>query len=247
MVQTADGALEESINIVNTIKTKAVQAAQDGQTTESRKAIQADINKLMEELDIIAKTTSFNNQKLLSGNFTNKKFQIGAYSGETINISIGTGESTKIGHISTSDLTVAGEGTSALAIYSNIQNATFDINTVEILYDNSRENSMGALADAINKLSDTLGITANASVTTTTEFAINAGTTDSTFEINGVHIGELAIQDNDSDGALVASINFKTDQHGVYASIDEVGKLTLTSLDNRSIEVTQDTDTSSTR
>jgi len=243
MVQTADGALEESINIVNTIKTKAVQAAQDGQTTESRKAIQADINKLMQELDIIAKTTSFNNQKLLSGNFTNKKFQIGAYSGETVDISIGTGESTKIGHISTSDLTVATVGVAALSIYSNIQDANFDINTVDIQYDNTRENSMGALADAINKLSDTLGITANASVTTTTDANIAAGTTDDDFEINGVHIGQLTVQENDSDGALVASINQKTDQHGVFASVDELGKLTLTSMDNRSIDVRQDTAT----
>ncbi|MDA3787073.1 MAG: flagellin [Desulfobacula sp.] len=243
MVQTADGALEESINIVNTIKTKAVQAAQDGQTTDSRLVIQADINKLTEELDIIARTTSFNNQKLLSGNFTNKKFQIGAYSGETVNISIGTGESTKIGHITTSDLTVADVGAAALAVYSNVQNQTYDLNSVDIQYDNTRENSMGALADAINKLSDVLGITANATVTTTTDFAVNAGTTDSTFEINGVHIGALAVQENDADGALVASINFKTDQHGVFASVDEQGKLTLTSLDDRAIEVTQDTDT----
>src|SRR3989339_1520789 len=109
MVQTADGALEESINIVNTIKTKAIQSSQDGQTTESRKAIQSDINKLMEELDNIAKTTSFNGQKLLSGSFTNKKFQVGAYSGETVNISIGSAEATKIGHVSASNLTFAGE------------------------------------------------------------------------------------------------------------------------------------------
>ena len=243
MVQTADGALEESINIVNIIKTKSVQAAQDGQTTDSRKAIQADINKLMEELDIIARTTSFNNQKLLSGNFTNKKFQIGAYSGETVDISIGTGESTKIGHISTSDLTIAGTGTAALAIYSNIQDATYDINTVEVLYDNSKENSMGALADAINKLSDTLGITANALVKTSTDFSINQGTTGSDFKINGVHIGELRVEDNDSNGSLVASINSKTDQHGVFAAVDEEGKLILTSLDDRSIEVIQDTNT----
>ena len=41
VVQTADSALEESINIVNIIKTKAIQSAQDGQTTESRVAIQS--------------------------------------------------------------------------------------------------------------------------------------------------------------------------------------------------------------
>ena len=82
IVQTADGALDESINIVNTIKTKAIQAASDGQTTDTRKTIQNDINKLMDELDAIAKTTSFNGQKLLSGGFTNKKIQIGASSND---------------------------------------------------------------------------------------------------------------------------------------------------------------------
>ncbi len=86
IVQTADAALEESINIVNLIKQKSIQSAQDGQTTESRKAIQADISKLREELNNIAKTTSFNNQKLLSGNFTDKQFQIGSYAGETRNV-----------------------------------------------------------------------------------------------------------------------------------------------------------------
>lgn len=243
MVQTADGALQESINIVNTIKTKAIQAAQDGQTTESRKAIQADIDKLMEELDIIAKTTSFNNQKLLSGNFTNKKFQVGSYSGETVNISIGSAESTKIGHISTSTMTFAGVGTAALSLYSNLQDQTYSLNTVEVAYDNTAENSLGAVADAINKLSDVLGITADANVVSTTDSNVAAGTTDSTFAINGVTIGALTVQENDSDGALVASINQKTDQHGVVASVDQEGKLTLTSVDNRAIEVTQGTAT----
>lgn len=243
MVQTADGALDESIKIVNTIKTKAIQAAQDGQTTDSRKAIQSDITKLLEELDIIAKTTAFNGQKLLSGNFTNKKFQVGAYSGETVSISIGSSESTKVGHISASNLTFAGEGAAELAIYSNLQNQTYTLNSVEIAYDNTRENSLGAVADAINKLSDVLGITAAASVTTTTDNNIVAGTTDSTFAINGVNIGAVAVSENDADGALVSAINQKTDQHGVFASVDQEGKLTLTSNDQRAIEVTQGTAT----
>ncbi len=243
MVQTADGALDESIKIVNTIKTKSIQAAQDGQTTDSRKAIQSDINKLLEELDAIAKTTAFNGQKLLSGNFTNKKFQVGAYSGETVSISIGSSESTKVGHISASNLTFAGEGTAELAIYSNLQNQTYTLNSVEIAYDNTRENSLGAVADAINKLSDVLGITAAASVTKTTDNNIVAGTTDSTFAINGINIGAVAVSENDSTGALVSAINQKTDQHGVFASVDQEGKLTLTSNDQRAIEVTQGTAT----
>jgi len=243
MVQTADGALDESIKIVNTIKTKSIQAAQDGQTTDSRKAIQSDIDKLLEELDIIAKTTAFNGQKLLSGNFANKRFQVGAYSGETVSVSIGSTESTKVGHISSSSLTFAGEGTAELAIYSNLRNQTYTLNSVEIAYDNTRENSLGAVADAINKLSDVLGITAASSVTKTTDNNIVAGTTDSTFAINGIDIGAVTVVENDADGALVSAINQKTDQHGVLASVDEEGKLTLTSTDDRAIEVTQGTAT----
>ena len=242
IVQTADAALEESINIVNTIKTKSIQAAQDGQSSESRSAIQADITKLREELDNIAKSTSFNNQKLLSGNFTNKKFQIGAYAGETVDVSIQSTEANKIGHISTSNLTFTSEGTAELAIYSNAKNETFNLNSVELAYDNSPENSIGAVADAINVLSDQLGITASASVTSTTASSITAGTTDDTFAINGVKIGAISISDNDSTGVLVSSINQKTDQHGVVASMDQ-GLLTLTSTDDRAIQVTQDANT----
>ena len=186
MVQTADGALDESIKIINSIKTKAIQAAQDGQTTDSRKAIQSDISKLMEELDMIARTTAFNNQKLLSGNFTNKKFQVGAYSGETVNISIGSSESNKIGHVTTGNLSLTNisGGMVQLSVYSNLQNETFTIQAVEIKNNNSVENGMGALADAINKLSDVLGISADAVVESESSNSVAAGATSSDFNIN---------------------------------------------------------------
>lgn len=238
IVQTADAALEESINIVNTIKQKSIQSAQDGQTTDSRKAIQADITKLRDELDNIAKTTSFNNQKLLSGNFTDKKFQIGAYAGETLDVSIQSTEANKIGHVTTSDLTFAGEGTTELNVYSNLQDKSYSLNSVELAYDNNAEHSVGAVADAINKLSDVLGISATASVTSTTDDNITAGTTDSSFAINGVTIGALEVRENDSDGALVSAINNKSSEHGVTASVDEAGLLTLNSTDDRAIGVT---------
>ncbi|MGD9731473.1 MAG: flagellin [Desulfamplus sp.] len=104
IVQTADGALDESIKIVETIKTKSIQASQDGHTLESRKVIQSDIDKLKEELDHIARSTSFNGQKLLSGGFSNKEIQVGAYTGETVRISIDSAESTKIGHTTVAEV-----------------------------------------------------------------------------------------------------------------------------------------------
>lgn len=93
----ADGALGDVTDIINTIKTKSIQAANASQSGQSRQAIQADIDKSLESLDQITKTTSFNGQKLLSG-FTNKSFQIGVNAGETINISIDSVESSKLGN-----------------------------------------------------------------------------------------------------------------------------------------------------
>ena len=98
IVQTADKAMDEQIKILDTIKTKAIQAAQDGQNADSRRALQNDISRLLEELDMIATTTSFNGQQLLNGNFSNKNFQIGAYSNETAKVSIGATNSNTIGH-----------------------------------------------------------------------------------------------------------------------------------------------------
>jgi flagellin len=239
IVQTADAALEESINIVNTIKTKSIQAAQDGQTSESRKAIQSDIDKLTQQLDAIAKTTSFNNQKLLSGAFSNKKFQVGAYSGETVDFTIGSSQSNKLGHTTQSNLSLKNEqaGMVELGIYSNTLDQTFLTEGVNVQYDNSSENSMGSVADAINILSDKLGITATAVVQSKTEYALQAGTTESDFAINGQTIGEINVQANDANGGLVSAINAKTSAHGVTASVDG-GFLTLKSTDNRAIEVT---------
>ncbi|RAX54832.1 flagellin B, partial [Helicobacter monodelphidis] len=70
IIQIADKAMDEQVKILDTIKTKAVQAAQDGQTTKTRTAIQADINRLIDSLDNIANTTSYNGLTLLAGSYT---------------------------------------------------------------------------------------------------------------------------------------------------------------------------------
>ncbi len=222
IVQTADAALEESINIVNTIKTKAIQAAQDGQTTASRAAIQADIDKLMEELDNIAKSTSFNGQKLLSGNFTDKKFQIGAYSGETVNISIGSTQADQIGHTTTGKLVLEDNkpGYVELAFYSSLQNTNFEIEGTEVKYNNSRDNSLGMIADSINRLSDVLGLTATADVRISTNNTVGGGTLKK-FSINGVLMDGTNVVPGDTNRALTVAINSKTAQHGVRASIKQ--------------------------
>jgi flagellin len=240
IVQTADGALQESINIINTVKTKAIQAASDGQTSVTRTAIQNDINKLLEELSVIAKTTSYNGQKLLSGTFSNKAIQIGAFSNETANISIGSSEATKLGHITQANLELssASGGETQLTITSSITGEKITLNTIDVQANNDASNGMGALADEVNRYASVTGINATAIVETTSGSAVSAGTTGSGFAINGINIGAITAQANDSDGALAKAINGKTAEHGVTAAVNSDGAMVLTSSDGRAIEVT---------
>ena len=242
LVQIADGALQESTNILNTVRTKAVQAASDGQTTETRQLIQNDINRLLAQLDNIAQNTSFNGQKLLSGAFVNKSFQIGADANQTVNVSIGSAESTKIGHISSADLALASSdgGDVQLTLTSSITGEKLTLNTVSVQTNNKAENGLGALANEINRYSSTTGIQATAVVQSTGASSIVAGTTGTDFAINGVIVGAINVLSNDTNGALVKGINGKSNETGVSASTTNDGKLVLTSNDGRAIKVTGD-------
>ncbi len=238
IIQIADKAMDEQLKILDTIKTKATQAAQDGQTLSSRKAIQSDIIRLMESLDNIAFTTSFNGQKLLSGGFTNKSFEIGGYSNEAIKFSVGATQSDKIGHVRAETATITGEATATLT-FSTVD-GTNDITIESVIISTSAGTGVGALANAINKNSDRLDVRATWSVQSTGDVAIGAGDVIS-LSINGVKIGAVSgIAANDSDGKLVAAINQVKDQTGIEAFTDENGRLNLRSLDGRGIAVSAD-------
>ncbi|EAL7480409.1 flagellin [Campylobacter jejuni] len=236
ILQTADKAMDEQLKILDTIKTKATQAAQDGQSLKTRTMLQADINRLMEELDNIANTTSFNGKQLLSGNFINQEFQIGASSNQTIKATIGATQSSKIGltrfetggRISTS-----GEVQFTLKNYNGIDDFQFQ----KVVISTSVGTGLGALADEINKNADKTGVRATFTVETRGMAAVRAGATSDDFAINGVKIGKVDYKDGDGNGALVAAINSVKDTTGVEASIDANGQLLLTSREGRGIKI----------
>ena len=240
LIQTADGALNEYSKILDTIKTKSVQAASDGQNTASRAAIQKDIGRLMEELNVIAKTTSFNGQKLLSGAFTNKEFQMGANANETVKATIASAETSQIGQTSRADLNIGQMGVNQLTLKNATTGKVITLESVNIQANNNPTNGMGALADQLNKNSAETGITAKAVVSATTATSVAAGTTGTDFAINGINIGAINVSTNDSDGALMSAINAKSTQTGVTATKTADGKMTLASADGRAISVTGD-------
>ncbi|EAJ6007576.1 flagellin A [Campylobacter coli] len=236
ILQTADKAMDEQLKILDTIKTKATQAAQDGQSLKTRTMLQADINRLMEELDNIANTTSFNGKQLLSGNFINQEFQIGASSNQTVKATIGATQSSKIGltRFETGGrISSSGEVQFTLKNYNGIDDFKFQ----KVVISTSVGTGLGALADEINKNADKTGVRATFTVETRGMAAVRAGATSDDFAINGVKIGKVDYKDGDANGALVAAINSVKDTTGVEASIDANGQLLLSSREGRGIKI----------
>ena len=97
LIQTAEGALNETHSILQRMNELATQAANDTNTSTDRKAIKAELTALTSELNRIASTTQFNTMNLLDGTFTGKNLQVGALSGQKISISISGMNAKKLG------------------------------------------------------------------------------------------------------------------------------------------------------
>ena len=98
LIQTAEGALQETHNILQRMRELAVQAASDtndGDYEEGedggvdRAALDAEFQELLKEINNIAEQTAFNTRKLLNGNLSGAVIQTGANESETLDISIG--------------------------------------------------------------------------------------------------------------------------------------------------------------
>ena len=97
LAQTAEGAMQESTNILQRMRELAVQSANASNSATDRGALQAEVNQLQAEMDRIASTTTFNGLNILDGSFAAQKFQVGANANETIGISISSMATDKLG------------------------------------------------------------------------------------------------------------------------------------------------------
>ncbi|MDP5254276.1 MULTISPECIES: flagellin [unclassified Vibrio] len=88
IAQTAEGAMNETTNILQRIRDLSLQSANGSNSKSERVAIQEEVTALNDELNRIAETTSFGGNKLLNGTFGSKAFQIGADSGEAVMLNL---------------------------------------------------------------------------------------------------------------------------------------------------------------
>ncbi|UPQ87260.1 flagellin [Vibrio sinaloensis] len=88
IMQTAEGAMQESTNILQRMRDLSLQSANGANSRAERDALQEEMAALNDELNRIAETTSFGGRKLLNGSFASSSFQIGASSGEAVQVSL---------------------------------------------------------------------------------------------------------------------------------------------------------------
>ena len=247
LAQTAEGALNETTNILQRMRELSVQAANDTNNESDRASLQAEVAQLKTELDRISETTNFNGNKILSGDFLAQDLQVGANVGETLSVSIkGAGTKDLARQVRTSTTV-------------NVNASTLNAGDLGILYDdgtgpvNVRGTNAGddelsttlnaasaiSKAAAINSLTETTGVRAIVGKTEVEGAAITAQTLDASnyIELNGEKISGFSIQANDADGSLTDAINAVSDETGVVASLDSDSQLVLTAADGRNIEV----------
>ncbi|MHC6528024.1 flagellin [Vibrio proteolyticus] len=88
IMQTAEGAMKESTNILQRMRDLSLQSANGSNSQAERQALQEEMGALNDELNRIAETTSFGGKKLLNGTFGQASFQVGASSGEAVQVAL---------------------------------------------------------------------------------------------------------------------------------------------------------------
>ena len=180
LVQTAEGSLSETTNILQRIRELAVQAANGTQSTDNRTAIDGEVNQLLQQIDNIATDTQFNGIRVLSAAQT-ITLQSGAMNSQTLAITISGAKTNDLGvsmvHVSTLATAISAISTidtalksvstlrSSLGAYQN--RLEFTLNTLAIQEENSAS-AESAIRDA-NIATETIQFTRN-------QILVSAGT-----------------------------------------------------------------------
>jgi flagellin len=170
LAQTAEGALGKVGDMLQRMRELAVQSANASNSADDRKALQAEVTQLRDEIDRVAKSSSFNGKKLLDGSFTAATFQIGANSGDSITVgSLADTRAASLSKIAYAQNTVASfnANTVITAAGAAIADGTLDITiggvTTElgaIATASSGQERLGQVVEAINRKTSDTGVSA---------------------------------------------------------------------------------------
>ncbi len=241
LAQTAEGALQESVNIFQRIRELSIQSSNATNNATDRQALNSEVQQLVQEVDRIATQTSFNGTKILStvGGFS-AVFQVGANVGETIATTVSSSRATDLG-IASNYGTVQAENDATFSTRLRNQFAediSGTLNGVAITAVAVDTNSIDKI-NSINAATATTGITATSFGNSANSQAVTADAGSSNLGdivINGVDIAAAA-----NVAALVTAINNVSDQTGVTANGADGADLVLFNRTGASISITVNT------
>src|SRR5450830_1538921 len=250
LAQTAEGGLNSATDLLQRMRDLAVQSANGSNSDQDRASIQSEVGQLKDEIDRVAKSTSFNGLNLLDGSFTAQSFQVGANATSNDRIQID-----KIANLTSGNVT------------AGLTAGDLTLNGVQVGASTAggqagqTSSSAYAVAQAINAAAGQSGVTAkanatvaNAITTTATAPTAAAAVAANTFSINGVAIGAIAagtVADPTANpptaggpSAVISqaantaeAINKVSSLTGVAATVDKAGKISLESLNGKDITV----------
>ena len=250
VAQTAEGAMQESTNILQRMRELSIQSANDTNSASDRASLQKEVAQLQSELNRIADTTSFNGKNLLDGSFNAQKFHVGAEANQVIQISIGSVRADQMGN---NTLATSGTISNAQAAAAAMPAANTVANTEVLTITGSigsetitptAGQTAGSLADAINEKTALTGVEADA-VTNAKIASVATGTI--TFDLYGSNTSAVAISANITDSAdvskLADAINAVAASTGITATLSgDKASLTLTSANGDDIGISNASD-----
>ncbi|MFL0803037.1 MAG: flagellar biosynthesis protein FliC [Agarilytica sp.] len=240
LIQTAEGALDETTNILQRMRELAIQSANGIYSDTDRATLNAEVQQLKAEVDRIADSTSFNGQNILDGSLGDVALQVGSNANQTIEFGIDGFSSSSLGG-SGGDL--IGEATTGLTALTGINTADISINDVSISSLTSASTLNEAL-DTLNAELDGKGAEVSALVSHeasgTGTGALVAGTDTMTIAVTDGdgNAQSYILTDTANMDDLVDKINAET---SVSATLTDTGKLVLSQENVVSITVTDST------
>ncbi len=254
LAQTAEGAMQESGNILQRMRELAIQSANDTNTASDRANLQKEVVQLKDELTRIASQTSFNGQKILDGTFTAAKFHVGAFANESISITVGNASATAMGAYTATSIqnigAVAGELVEGVEdVVNQVAGDTVTVSgtlgSTDVTYADSATAS--EIAAGINGVTGDTGVTATANTTAdimygagvamghTVSFDLSTENGAGAAQGSVVNISHTLTSTTDYSG-LRDAINAESSSTGVVASLNTAaGSLTLTNSDGHNI------------
>jgi flagellin len=242
LIQTAEGALQETTNILQRMRELAIQAGNGIYTNADRKTLDAEVQQLTSELDRIAKSTSFNGQKLLDGTLGKVNLQVGADANQTITMKIPKMDAKTLG-MGTTGGDVTGTHLGQAITTTSFKDGDILINGKSIgAFDGTKTppDTFEKLLANINEKIDSITATAFNEVTTTT---VGTGVTASATPINfaltnpdGTN-SQFTINNTNNMDELIAAVNAQSGGL-IVATKTDAGLVTLANANGATITIT---------